>query len=29
MLEFISPDEIKETTLKDNKAEIVSWKRLK
>jgi hypothetical protein len=29
MLEFISPDEIKETTLKDNKAEIVIWKRLK
>jgi ketosteroid isomerase-like protein len=29
MLEFISPDELKGTTLKDNKPEIVTWKRIK
>ena len=28
-LEFISPDEIKGTTLKDNKAETETWKRVK
>jgi hypothetical protein len=28
-LEFITPDEIKETTTKDAKEEIVTWKRKK
>jgi hypothetical protein len=29
ILEFVSADKIKGTTLKNNKAEIETWKRLK